>query len=306
MRARLPHGLFSQATTQVIVFLLLANTSYTRTITYLRIDRPTLEKYLRKAPAEADRPKTLKILFRHAGCDPDKIREQPVTGEVVPNVTCVLPGTQPEGTRRTIVIGAALSDHNLNQSESSSWVTPMMLRLLAESVGSVPHQNDVVFVAFAGSDEGKTGFSWYLDHLTAKERKNISAMVFLKSIGIGFPSCSVAKADANRLADYVTTAARTLQLPSPPALPQDEFQVHELDHWRIPGVVFNSLLTEAMIDYSLDGEPHLKALDASVQLQRVDQSYNLLCVYLLYLDDLFGPKHRKGIDAFGPEIQLDV
>jgi hypothetical protein len=218
---------------------------------------------------------------------------QAILGQTVPNLVCTLPSNQDEDKADTIVIGTGMGYHQ--QDADESWHDTVMLPLLAESMNSVVHRSNVVFIALSGSEGGQSGLAWYLDHLSSEERKRIRAVLVLKSIGAGQAAYIPGNYTSKSFAQYIEAAAETLTLPPPEAETEEGIELLETDHWRIPGIVFASQSQAPMLELEIPGAPKLKGFESSLQLQRYENAYNFLCVYLLYLDDSFSPRHHRGL-----------
>jgi hypothetical protein len=274
---------------ELILAFVLAPYCLSKSLTYLRIDRPDIQKYLLLPNRDqTEQLRTLRILFKRANCDADILSAQSIPGEVLPNLVCVLPGTENQVNANTIIIGAG-SDHEAEQSGRNL----VMLPLLAASMNSVLHKSNLVFIAFAGSGGGQTGLSWYIEHLNAQERKHTSGALILKSIGASNPAYTLGTYASKRFEKYLALAAETLKLPHPAEVSTKDFAVLELDHQHLPGVTFDSLPVAPMAQFEELSEEKLPDLESSLQLQRFNDSYNLFCIYLLYLDDSFTSKHHR-------------
>ena len=279
---------------ELIFSVLVTSYGFSKSITYLRIDRTAIQRYLLLSPSDPKaRLHTLHALFLRAGCDPRKLSAQTIPGQALPNLVCILPGAQDEDKAGTIVIGAGMGYHQ--QDADESWNDTMMLPLLAESMNSVVHRSNVVFIGLSGSEGGQSGLAWYLDHLSPEERKHIRAVLVLKSIGAGQPAYISGNYTPKSFAQCIEAAAETLTLPPPEAETEEGIELLEIDHWRIPGVIFVSRSQAPMLQLEIPGAPKLKGFESSLQLQRYENAYNFLCVYLLYLDDSFSPRHHRGL-----------
>ena len=290
MRLRWPiQAVMSLVGSELILAFLLAPYCLPKSMTYLRIDRPDIQKYLLLPHRDqAEQLRTLRILFKRANCSADTPSVQTIPGEALPNLTCVLPSTEDQVNATTIIIGAG-PDHDAEQS----WRNLVMLPLLAESMNSVLHKSNLVFIAFAGSEGGQTGLSWYIEHLNAQQRKHTSGTLILKSIGATNPTYTLGTHASKRFEQDLWLAAETLKLPPPAEVSTKNFAVLELDHQHLPGITFDSLPVAPMKQFEELGEEKLPDLESSLQLQRFNDSYNLFCIYLLYLDDPFTSKHHR-------------
>ncbi len=279
---------------ELIFSVLVTSYGFSKSITYLRIDRTAIQRYLLLSPADSKaRLRTLHALFLRAGCDSKKLSAQPIPGQALPNLVCILPSSQDEDKADTIVIGAGMGYHQ--QDADESWHDTVMLPLLVESMNSVVHRSNVVFIALSGSEGAQSGLAWYLNHLSPQERKRIRAVLVLKSIGADQAAYIPGNYAPKSFAQCIEAAAETLNLPPPEAETEEGILLLEIDHWRIPGIILESQPQAPMLQVEIPGAPKLKGFERSLQLQRYENAYNFLCVYLLYLDDSFSPRHHRGL-----------
>ena len=284
------------------IFVFLSSLGIADNIVYVRVHRDLLEQHLKLAPeGEANRIKLLRQLFDKAGCP--QVSEQDVPKQDLPNVICILPGSE-EGT---IVVGTS-SDYTTDQ-----WSTLTMLPLLAESISGVPHRFTVALVAFTGGEHGFRGSSWYASQLTDAQRKNIRAMVDLDNLGKTAPVFALAQQDRT-LAMWLEVAARSLQFPTPAqidasmsGLPLQNGAVtvknEELwadagsfEHQHIPAISLQSARADMISNLKRAGAIPQSASGTSLDMDAYEDTYRLLCVYVLYLDRNLGrPLIEPGI-----------
>jgi hypothetical protein len=274
---------------RIILVGLLATTCIADSVIYMRVHRPVIEEQLKLAPRDpADRIKTLRTLFQKGGCP--QVMEQKVPGQDVPNLMCILPG-QEEGT---LVVGASSDYRSDDATTPDGWSTLTALPLLAESLSLVPHRFTLMFIAFTGHEHGMQGASWYVSQLTDVQRKSIRAMVDLDNLGKASPVFTMAQSD-NTLATWLEVAAQALRIPVPAQMdaanspPQPSLlSVKEEDLWadatpfqqkHVPAIALRSGTSATAFD-----------IDA------YEDTYRLMCVYVLYLDRNLGrPLVEPGI-----------
>ncbi len=292
--------------------LFLLGTTVTCTadnLTYLRIERSAIEKRLQTLPAtEADRVKLLREQFKTAGCAAELIEEQAVPGETVPNVICTLPGGEPGA----ILVGARLDYKAAGSEDLVNWGNVAMLPLLAESINSAPHRQTVIFAAFTGHDRSFAGANFYLKQLTDEQRSQIRAMIDLDKVGrtpaaYAFPGPStsqitaigrrqVAKESAHEpttLSKVLPMAARALKLTNEPQeindIPATDARVFE--EANIRSLVIHSV---AYTTISPPGKfETVKLSRDTLDPQVYTDTYNLMCVYLLFLDKAYSIANAK-------------
>jgi uncharacterized protein YkwD len=282
-------------------------------VAYLRLDQGIVEKRLELSPADAQaRLRLLRDQFREAGCEPKYMREQPMEGEALPNLICTLPGS----AKGTIVFAAPL-EFSGEGGDGSGWATLAMLPLLIESLNGTSHQCSLVFIAFANH----SGVSTYLAQLPDASRKSIVAMIDLQQLGwnatyafpgppekedkrVGRLTIEVpATHEDTPLSQLLLAAANTLKIPRPESSSD------------APPNNLASAFQQASISSLIVTSPNyvtLKRFDGSVvrvQQSKLDlkayyQTYNLLCVFGLHLDQAFGPDRTKAVDHSETESQL--
>ncbi|PYX04371.1 MAG: hypothetical protein DMG86_00370 [Acidobacteria bacterium] len=296
-------GIMSWAS-HVFIVLALAVTCAAQSITYLRLDRSLIQERLNPSPdMPAERVASLKTLFKKAGCRPEQLSEQPVPGEETPNVICTIAGTG-DGT---VVIAASSDYRDRNERGFVEWSGLVMLPLLAESLDAVRHRQTLVFAAFAGKDHGMHGAAEYLKQLPERKRNSIRAMIELQTIG-RTPPMYVASERDQRLADWLIMSARGVKLPNDPVnlggrtvlisgkfveridLPgagnQANSKVFAKSH--IPAITITSLAAMPVPGLMLPGNVPVTQPTTTLDMSSYEDTYHLLCIYLLVLDRQLG------------------
>ena len=282
-------------------------------LTYMRIDRSVIEKRIQSVPAtEQDRIARLRSQFRAAGCTANMMQEQQVPDIDLSNLICTLAGPDPGA----ILIGARLDSKAHGDEALVDWGSVAMLPLLAESLNSAPHRETIILAAFAGHDHGLAGAHFYLKQLSSEQRAQIRAMIQIDKIGRTTPSYAFPGPDTTRMASVgqravlketahaATTpskvlpiAARSLKFPDPPTevndIPATEARVFE--EANIPSIVIHSLGYSTITPPGKVEQVHMTrtSLDPAVYTD----TYNLLCVYTLYLDKVYALANSKALAA---------
>ena len=253
-------------------------------VTFLRVQPQVFESRLQANPAtEAERLRILKAEFLSAGCEPEHLQEQSVPHSATPNLICTFPGTG-EGT---IVVDAPMSYKGKGEDAQAAWAALVALPLLAESLSHVRHTETLVFIAFSGDRGGEIGAAWYLRKLDPRGKRSIRAMVQVESLGRSAASYSFAGPKGDRLEERLMAAATILHLPKLPARESDS-RVHAagmtaFTNLYLPAITFDSPpYTESPLQRS--GLPPVRTPKTALDINEYDQSYRLLCVFLLYLD----------------------
>ncbi len=276
---------------------------------YMRVDRSVIEKRLDPVPATGkERLDTLRAQFKAAGCAADLLQEQAVPDEEMPNVICMVPGADPGA----IVVGTRIDSKAKGDESEVDWGGPVMLPLLVESLNSAPHHQTFIFVAFAGHDHGMAGANFFLKQLNDEQRAQIDAMIQLDQVGrtaatYAFPepdTSSVSTAGRRSLSlasghppttlsKVLPLAAGSLKLPEAPKLNDDipATEARVFDAAGIPSIVIHSP-SYAVINTPAKMEP-VRLSRTSLDPKAYSDTYNLMCVYLLYLDKVYFMAHSK-------------
>jgi hypothetical protein len=100
-------------------------------IRFIQLQQELIESRLRRyARDNADRETNLKRVFTEAGCGGERLSEQPVKRQKLPNVICTLPGTSDS----VIVIGAHFDHVERGDGVVDNWSGAGLLPSLFESL----------------------------------------------------------------------------------------------------------------------------------------------------------------------------
>jgi VWFA-related protein len=291
-------------------------------LTYMRVDRSVIEKRLQPLPAtDADRVDSVKAQFRAAGCASQMIQEQAVPNEELPNLICMVPGPDPGA----IVIGTRLESKAKGDDADVDWGSAVMLPLLAESMLSAPHHQTFIFVAFSGNDHNFAGASFFLTSMNDDQRNQIEAMIMIDKVGrttadYAFPGPDKTKLATasertrgmipgqgqNTLSKVLPLAATSLKLPDAPKenseVAPTAAQVFE--QAGIPAIVLHSP------SYTVITPPgkfeQVRLSRTAVDAKAYNDTYNLLCVYMLYLDKVYYLARGKAAAAQANTAELNA
>jgi len=293
---------------RVLAFLVLATTCIADSIVYMRVHRPLIEEQLKLAPAtEPDRIKTLRSLFQKGGCP--QVIEQQVPNQDFPNLICILPGDE-EGT---IVVGASSDYLSQDTNPSGGWSSLAMLPLLTESLSLVPHRFTLTFIAFTGHEHGMSGASRYVSQLSDVQRKTIRAMIDLDNLGKAPPVFMQAQSDKT-LATWLQVAAQSLHIDAPPqvdasianlpnqtgllAVKDDDLlaDAKPFQQEHIPAIAMQSATPAMLPTLQRTGAISQGVNGTEFNVDVYEDTYRLMCVYVLYLDRNLGrPLIEPGI-----------
>ena len=153
------------------------------------------------------RVEVLENLFREAGCT-GQLEEQPVKHLKAPNVICTLPGA----TGRRILISAHTDHVREGDGTVDDWSGASMLADLFTSLRTVPRRHTLVFIGFAGEEEGLVGSRFYAKALTPAEKDQIAAVVNIECLGLAPTAVWLSHAD-KRLAGIAGRASGSSGIP---------------------------------------------------------------------------------------------
>ncbi|MGA9566571.1 MAG: VWA domain-containing protein [Candidatus Korobacteraceae bacterium] len=298
---------------KLLFVITLAVVCFADSLTYMRIDRSVIEKRIQTVPpTDKDKVDTIRAQFKAAGCPADQIQEQAVPDLEVPNIICTLPGPDPGA----IVIATQLESKAHGDEALVDWGSVAMLPLLAESLNSAPHRETLVLAAFAGHDRGVTGANWYLKQLTTDQRAQITAMIQIEQVGrtpaaYAFPgpdSSNITSAgrrqaiaqpghEATTLSKVLPIAARSLKVPDDPKQINDipATAARVFDEANIPAIVIHSA---SYVTITPPGKvEQVRLMRTTLDPQVYTDTYNLLCVYTLYLDKVYSLARSKALAA---------
>ncbi len=293
---------------KALVFLIISVACLADNLTYMRIERTVIEKRLQTVPAtDQERVETIRSQFKAAGCAPDLIQEQVVPNEELPNLICIVPGPEPGA----IVIAARLDSNAHGEEAMVDWGSPVMLPLLAESLSSAPHRQTLIFAAFAGHDHGFAGANWYLKQLNDEQRAQIEAMIEIDKVGrtpaaFAFPGPDTSRMatvgrrpvaveaahEPTTLSKVLPIAARSLKFPEDPKLINDipATEARAFEAANIPSIVIHSV---AYAEITPPGRSPVRLSRTALDPQAYTNTYNLMCVYVLYLDKVYSMARAK-------------
>lgn len=280
-------------------------------LVYVRIEQSVIDKRLQTVPAtDKERIDTIRAQFRASGCTPDQIQEQAVPDEDLPNIICTLPGPEPGA----ILIGTRLDSKSHGEEALVDWGGPVMLPLLAESLNSAPHRQTLVLAAFAGHDKGFAGASFYLKQLTSDQRAQIRAMIDIDKVGrtpaaYAFPGpdtsrmATVGKSpvlkeishEPNTLSKVLPIAARSIKLPNDPKEINDvpATEARAFQEANIPSIVIHSVSYTSITPPGKVEQVRLMRTELDPKVYA--ETYNLMCVYVLYLDKVYSLAWSKAV-----------
>ena len=264
-----------------MLFGLALSNAGAETFRFNMVSRETVENRLREyGGTNSERGATLKRLFVDAGCG-EHVSEQPVKYSKVPNVICVLPGV----SDRVIIVGAHFDRVPAGDGVADNWSGASLLPSLYESVKIDPRQHTYVFIGFTDEEQGLVGSRFYARKMTREQVAATDAMVNLDTLGLAPTEVWTNRSD-KRLTNALISVANYLKVP----LSGVNFErVGSTDSEsfaarKIPRITIHSL-TQKSHDRILHTR---KDKFSVVNLDNYYDTYHLVAVYLVYLDQIFG------------------
>ena len=244
-------------------------------ITFKLADRATVEARLKSYGGDNNqREQTIKKMFADVGCK--DISEEEVK-HLPPNVICVLPGQ----TDEIILVGAHTDRVNEGDGVVDNWSSASLLPSLFYSMNiSAQRHHTFVFVGFTGEEKELLGSKFYVQHLTAEQRKKIVAMVNSDTLALGPTEVWASHAD-KQLLDPLAMVANSLKLPLS-VMNVDNFGTTDSESFArvgIPRITVHSV-TQATWSILHTAQDNMTA----VKMKDYYDSYHLLAAYLAFLD----------------------
>ena len=279
--------------------LVLISACLADNVTFLRIDKSVVREHVQNSPQSPDQRVTvLRSMFEKAGCAKANIEVQPVPGQTLPNVLCTLPGTE----YGSILVAAQLDYDGRGEEGAIGWGGVVMLPLLAESLTSTAHRHTLIFAAFSGS--AAAGAAWYWKNLSDSQRHEFRGVVDLDHLGRTAAGYSTTSNGAV-MARLLPAAARALRIDPEPQPVEDVRGGNAafFQHTHVPAITIysagyvsngpnpkpsaaktNPLLPNDVRAVPPSDPPQTFALKTDLDPAIYNQTYNLLCVYVLFLD----------------------
>lgn len=243
------------------------------------------DEILRRAESDPrtdqQRAAELRSLFNDAGCRGDRLSEQAVENNAVPNIICSLPG-DPKGT---IIIGAHYEHSSSAQRPMDNWSAAALLPGLYQCLKSRKRRLSIVFVAFADHDNDPAGAESFARHLPPAELERVRAMINLDVLGLSPTKIWTAHSD-KQLVNQLVHVVYMLKIPASQVDIQGAGATDSQPFAQrgVPQITLHSLTRQ-----------NLEARRAS-QFRPTNyyDSYRLLCGYVAYLDQTLKPRPHSG------------
>jgi hypothetical protein len=236
-----------------------------------------IEKRLQRGDArDPDREKSLKQMFEAAGCAGDRLVEQQVKHQKLPNVICTLPGADDS----EIVIGAHFDHVDEGKGIVDNWSGASLLPSFLEGLSVASRKHTIVFVGFSSEEVGLKGSDFYVKQLSREQLARIHAMINIDSIGVGPTKIWMTHSD-HRLAQLFFGIANSMHSPVG-VMNADSVGDEDGSSFRayhVPTLMLHSITSEnfPVLHSSRDKI-------SAMHMNEYYETYRLTLVYLAYLD----------------------
>jgi putative aminopeptidase FrvX len=246
------------------------------------VPREAVESRLREySGTNSERGARLKRMFIDAGCG-EHLSEQPVKYSKAPNVICELPGT----SDRIIIVGAHFDRVPESDGVADNWSGASLLPSLYEAVKIDRRRHTFIFIGFTDEEKGLVGSRFYARKMTRDQVAATDAMINLDTLGLAPTEVWTHRSD-KRLIQALAGAADHLKSP----LTGVNFEYvgstdsESFASRKIPRLTIHSLTQKSEDDQILHTS---KDKLSAMNLDDYHDTYQLLALYLVYLDHLLG------------------
>lgn len=273
--------LISNVTGAVLLSLWMASSTAAETLRLSPVSRAVVEARLGQySGTNRQRQATLKRMFIEAGCS-EHLSEQPVKPSKAPNLICVRPGN----SGRVIIVGAHFDRVSAGDGIADNWSGASLLPSLFEAIGAEPRQHSYIFIGFTDEESGLIGSRFYARQMTPEQLAATDAMVNMDTLGLAPTNVWLNRSD-ERLVLALGSVGKLLKLPVSGV---NFEQVGSTDsesfaRRRIPTITVHSL-TQKVWNAQIIHTSKDKL--AAIRLDDYYDTYNLLAVYLVFLDHYF-------------------
>ena len=260
----------------VSLFAVFLVTGFAQTAQFSPVSREIIEKRLSAYVTKNNqREPAVRELFEDAGCNEDKLTEQPVKGLKAPNLICSLKGT----TELEIVVGAHFDLVEGGNGVVDNWSGASLLPSLYQGMADISRRHTFHFVSFTGEEKGLTGSRAYVQQL-ARTHESVTAMVNMDTLGLGEAELWVSHADP-RLVRLMEATAAAMKLPVM-GMNVGEGMSTDSESFRekkIPSITIHSL-TSATLPVLHSSKDRIEA----IHKDEYYRTYRLVLAYLAALD----------------------
>jgi hypothetical protein len=267
----------------ILLLLLSRRVAIADTLRFNPVSRTVVETRLWKyAGNDSQREAALKKMFAEAGCDDQRLSEQPVKGSNLPNVICVQPGS----SDKVIIVGAHFDHVSAGDGVVDNWSGASLLPSLYQTVRDEPRKHTYIFIGFTDEERGEVGSHFYAHQMTKEQVVATDAMVNMDTLGLA-PTEVWANHSDKTLTNALIYLGKHMNLPVSGVNVErvgtaDSVQIAER---KIPSITIHSLTQKTWDAHILHTS---KDKLSAMNLDDYYQTYRLLAAYLVFLDQTAG------------------
>lgn len=264
----------------IIAFLLQPRIgAITDNVRFNPVPREVVESRLKKyAGDNKQRETTLKELFADAGCDSQRLSEQPVKGSKLPNVVCLLPGS----SNKVIIVGAHFDHVSQGDGVVDNWSGASLLPSLYEALKSEPRKHTFIFIGFTDEEKGEVGSHFYARQMTKEQVAATDAMVNMDTLGLAPTEVWASHSDKHLMAALALVAKQlNLTVTGVNVEQVGTTDSEQFAERKIPSVTIHSLTQSAWNARILHTS---KDRLSAMRLDDYYQTYRLVAAYIAFLD----------------------
>lgn len=264
----------------VAACLLAAGLGAGETIHYEAVDKVVIQRRLAAAAKDNSvRLATLQAFFEQSGCTGGNLQELKVKYSKLPNLACSLPVLP---SSQIILVGAHFDHVSAGDGVIDNWSGAALLPSLYQSLAKYPRRHTFLFIGFTDEEKGLVGSRHYVEHLTKEERKQISAMINIDSVGTNATKLETDRG-SRPLVNALAIVAQTFQIPL------GVVNVHHVGRsdsdsfqdFKIPSLNIHSL-TQKTFPLLHTRNDRMSAISQDDYFD----TYRLVAAYLAYLDQV--------------------
>ena len=273
---------FTHRSTGMVVLFLTLSSAAADILRVSPVSRAAVEARLGKyRGTDSERAAALKRMFVEAGCG-EHLSEQPVRGSKLPNIVCVQRGS----SDKVILVGAHFDHVSAGDGVVDNWSGASLLPSLYEAIKNEPRKHTYLFIGFTDEERGLVGSRFYAHQMTKEQVAVTDAMVNMDTLGLSPTKVWAVSRSDKRLANALAYIGNLL---NSPVRGVDFEEVGSSDSEpfakrKIPSITVHSLTQETWNAQILHAP---KDKLSAMRLDDYYQTYHLLAVYLVFLDQFF-------------------